>query len=124
MKRRKVWAVLILSALVAGLVLGTCSFLYHFQHSGEGPKHVFSLPGNGALTDDEALKFAKRVMTLDGRYSPTLELITYGNGAVVNRGDDPQYVSLGWSDRVTRQEWFVQLHHSAGTVVGISYPGK
>jgi len=97
---------------------------YHITHRGEGPLHSYPVAGNAALTDAEAISLAKQTLQRDGRFSGAMELETFGNGRVVNRGEDKSYVSLCWRYPGTNDRWFVQLHRTPDRVDAVSYPGK
>jgi hypothetical protein len=111
--------VLTFACAAAGLTL----VVNRLTHRGEGPRHTYSLSGKDALTDEQAIALAKQTLELDGRFSGTMQLITFGDDSVVSRGDDKSFVSVGWQERSARQ-WYVQIHRTPERVDAVSYPGK
>ena len=113
---------------VTAAALGLCGALYgicnRIAHRSEGPRHVFTLPGDGPVTDDDALRWSKEVLAADGRFSPDYELQTFGDDSTINRGTDPAYASVCWRNRKTGWQWYVQFKRSPGKVECVSYPGK
>ena len=116
----------ILSAVVM-LGIGIAGLGYianRITHRGAGPHRTFPLASDTILTDEQAVSLAKQTLQLDGRFSEAMELEAFGDGNVVNRGDDKTYVSLSWRYPGTNDRWFVQLHRTPERVEAVSYPGK
>src|ERR1700722_17611986 len=124
MSRRKVILGIIAIAFAACVVVAALYFAaYSFQHHTDGPMHVFSLDGNGPITDQEAIQWSKEVLISDGRFSPNLKIEANAVGSVVSRGDDPAFASVDWRDQKTYRQWFVQFTRLSGKVEAVSNAG-
>lgn len=124
MTKRSCFAIL---AVIVTLGCGVAALSYvadRLAHRGEGPRHTYPLSGDQVLSDEQAVAIAKQTLELDGRLSEAMELEAFGDGSVVNRGDDERYVSLSWWYPGTNRRWFVQLHRTPERVDAVSYPGK
>ena len=115
----------ILTVVAGGLVIAVCALAYHMQHRGEGPRHVYALVGDGPISNEDALRFAKDVLISDGRFHPDWEFEEWVTGSTVLRGgDDPAFISVCLHQAKTNNRWYVQLKRSSGKVECVSSPGK
>jgi hypothetical protein len=117
-------AILIVAAVLGCIALGLFLIDYHFKHRGEGPHHIFPLPGNAILTDDQAIAFGKETLNLDGRFSASMQLDEFGDDRNVSRGDDKTYTTVAWRYPGTNDVWYVQIHRTPDQVDAVSSPGK
>ena len=122
MKHRIGLAVLIVVA--GGFVIAVCGLFYLMQHRGEGPRHVYALSGDGPISDDDALKFAKEVLIADRPFYPAWEWERGVDGSLVGRGDDPAFASVSLHQPQSNNRYYVQLKRSPGKVECVSYPGE
>jgi hypothetical protein len=86
--------------------------------------HFFPLDGNRPITDQEAIQWSKEVLVSDGRFSPDLQLSTFGDGSYVSRGSDPAFSTVDWRNQKTYREWYVQFTRLSGKVKAVSCAGK
>ena len=115
--------------VIGGTLIAAAAFafvLYQVDralHGRDGPTHVFELAGDAPLTDQQALDFAQRAMTLDGRMSPKLKLERFDDGSGANFGDDKRFCSVSWLDE-SNFRWFATIRRKPGKVEVFTHPGK
>jgi hypothetical protein len=108
------------------VAFGAASVVYFVDravHAGDGPTHVFDLPGDAPLTDEQAIEFGRRALTLNGRMTPTMVLEPIREGQVANFGDDRSHCSVSWLDE-SKGRWHASLHRKPDKVVVVTHRGK
>jgi hypothetical protein len=97
-------------------------FVDRAVHAGDGRTHVFDLPGEAPRTDEPAVEFGQRALTLNGRMTPRV-LEPIREAQVANFGDDRSHCSVSWLDE-SKGRWHASLHRKPDKVVVVTHRGK